>query len=167
MDRLQDETAMSPSGPLYLEDLSAGQTFRTASASMTLERIKAFAEEFDPQPFHIDEAVAASAFFGGLVASGWHTAALAMRLLVTSDFKIAGGLIGAGVEEIRWPRPVRPGDILHVEGEVLEVRPSQKHPDRGIVRLRTIALNQNGETVMEQTARLIVPCAPERNNHQD
>jgi acyl dehydratase len=145
---------------MFLEDLSVGQTYRTASAAIAREQINAFAAEFDPQPFHLDEAVARSSFFGGLVASGWHTAALSMRLIVTSEFQITGGLIGAGVEEIRWPNPVRPGDVLHVEGEVLEVRPSQKHPDRGIVRVRNRTLNQRGDTVMEHTARLIVPRAP-------
>jgi acyl dehydratase len=154
------EAAMRPIVPMFLEDLSVGQTFRTGSAAIAPERIKAFAAEFDPQPFHLDEAAAGASIFGGLVASGWHTAALSMWLIVTSEFKIAGGLIGAGVEEIRWPCPVRPGDVLHVEGEVLEVRPSRKHPDRGVVRVRNKTVNQDGDTVMEHTARLIVPCAP-------
>ncbi len=147
---------------LYLEDLAVGQTFRTGTVSVEPERIKAFAAEFDPQPFHLDEEAAGTSFFGGLVASGWHTASLSMRLMVTSGFKIAGGLIGAGVDEIRWPRPVRPGDVLHVEGEVLEVRPSRKSPERGIVRLRSKTINQHGDTVMEQTANLVVLRNPAR-----
>ena len=100
---------MKPSGPLYLEDLVVGQTFRTGSVTIDEARLKAFAAEFDPQPFHLDAAAAGSSLFGGLVASGWHTAALTMRLMVEGDFKVAGGLIGVGVDQIRWPKPVFPG----------------------------------------------------------
>jgi acyl dehydratase len=151
---------MKPVAPMYFEDLSVGQTFRSESAAMDLERIKAFAAEFDPQPFHLDEEAAAESVFGGLVASGWHTAALAMRLLVESDFKIAGGLVGAGVEHVKWPRAVRPGDRLHVESEVLEVRPSQSKPDRGIVKVRNTTMNQHGQPVMIQVANIVVPRRP-------
>jgi acyl dehydratase len=151
---------MARAGPLYLEDLAPGQTFRSGSVTVDAARIKAFAAEFDPQPFHLDEQAAAGSLFGGLVASGWHTAALTMRLLVEGDLKLAGGLIGAGVEEIRWPRAVRPGDTLHVESEVLEVRPSESKPDRGIVRLRSTTMNQDGQPVMVQVANLIVPRRP-------
>ncbi len=154
---------MTQIAPMYFEDLAVGQTFRSKSVSIDLERIKAFAAEFDPQPFHLDERVAVNTVFGGLVASGWHTAALAMRLMVDSDFKIAGGLVGAGVEHIQWPRPVRPGDVLHVESEVLEVRPSRSKPDRGIVRVRNTTLNQDGQPVMIQVANLIVPTRPARS----
>jgi acyl dehydratase len=153
---------MSPDSPLFLEDLSVGQTFRTGTIPVDPDRVQAFAAEFDPQPFHLDEAAAGSSAFGRLVASGWHTAALTMRLMVTSDFRIAGGMIGVGVEQVRWPRPVYPGDVLRVEGEVLEVRPSRSNPDRGIVRFRSKTLNQDGELVMEQTATLIVPRDPAR-----
>ena len=146
--------------PMHFEDLAVGQTFRSASATMDLERIKAFAAEFDPQPFHLDEEAAAGSVFGGLVASGWHTAALAMRLVVESDFRIAGGLVGAGVEHVQWPRAVRPGDVLHVESEVLEVRPSKTKPDRGIVKVRNTTMNQDGQPVMIQVANLIVPRRP-------
>jgi acyl dehydratase len=150
---------MTPISPLFLEDLSLGQKFRTGTVTVDSERVKAFAAEFDPQPFHLDEAAASASLFGGLVASGWHTAALTMRLMVESDMKIAGGLVGAGVEQIRWPRPVRPGDRLHVDVEVVEVRPSRSNPDRGIVRLKSQTLNQNEEVVMEQVASVIVPRA--------
>ncbi|HWG85230.1 MAG TPA: MaoC family dehydratase [Deinococcales bacterium] len=142
---------------LYLEDLEAGQTYRSGSLTLTPESIKAFARDFDPQPFHTDEAAAAGSFFGGLAASGWHTAALTMRLLVTGEFRIAGGLIGAGVEDLRWPRPVRPGESLSIESEVLAVRSLRSRPTHGLVKLRTVTRNAAGETVQEFTASLVVP----------
>jgi acyl dehydratase len=148
---------MTPSEPLFFEDLAVGQTFHSDSVTVELADIQAFARQFDPQPFHLDPEAAAGSFFGGLVASGWHTAALTMRLIVMSELKISGGSIGMGVDQIRWPRPVRPGDTLRVESEVIELRPSRSNPERGIVKIRSKALNQNGETVMEQTANLIVP----------
>jgi acyl dehydratase len=151
---------MKSIAPIYLEDLTAGQTFRSGTVAVDLDRMKAFAAEFDPQPFHLEEAAAAGSIFGGLVASGWYTAALAMRLLVESDFKVAGGLVGAGTEEIRWPRPVRAGDVLRVDSEVLDVRPSKSKPDRGIVRIRNTTLNQHGEAVMIQVANVVVPRRP-------
>ena len=151
---------MSPIAPMYLEDLVVGQTFHSGSVTVELERIKAFAADFDPQPFHLDEAAAGHTLFGRLVASGWQTAALSMRLMVDSDFKVAGGLIGMGVEAIRWPRPVYPGDVLRVESEVLEVRPSQSKPDQGIVRIQNTTLNQDNQPVMIQTASLLVPRRP-------
>ena len=116
---------MTPIAPLFFDDLSVGQRFQTGTVLVDLERVKAFAAEFDPQPFHLDEAAASSSIFGGLVASGWHTAALTMRLMVESDMRIAGGLVGVGVEQVRWPHPVRPGDRIRVEIEVVEVRPSR------------------------------------------
>jgi acyl dehydratase len=110
---------------LYLEDLAPGQQYRgPRSVKVDAAQIKAFANQFDPQPFHIDEKAASGTFFKGLAASGWHTAALTMRLLVESDLSLAGGIIGAGSEDMRWPRPLRPGDELHVVSEILEVRPS-------------------------------------------
>jgi acyl dehydratase len=148
---------MTQSEPLFFEDLAVGQTFHSDSVTVELADIQAFARQFDPQPFHLDPEAAAGSFFGGLVASGWHTAALTMRLIVMSELKISGGSIGMGVDQIRWPRPVRPGDTLRVESEVIELRPSRSNPERGIVKIRSKALNQNGETVMEQTANLIVP----------
>ena len=146
--------------PLYLDDLAVGQTFWSRTVTVEPERLKAFAAEFDPQPFHLDEEAARASLFGGLVASGWHTAALTMRLLVESDLKIVGGLIGVGVDELKWPRPVRPGDTLRVESEVLDVRPSKSQPDRGIVKVRNTTRNQEGQPVLVQVANLIVPRRP-------
>jgi acyl dehydratase len=148
--------------PMFFEDLFVGQSFRTGTKKVEKDRLKAFAAEFDPQPFHLDDAAAAGSFFGGLVASGWHTAAITMRLMVESDFRIVGGLIGLGVEQIRWPNPVHAGDVLHVECEVLEIRPSRSNPDRGIVRFKSRTLNQDGTVVMEQVAILIAPRDPRR-----
>jgi acyl dehydratase len=112
----------------YLEDFSAGQSFKSGRLRIDADSIRRFAAEFDPQPFHLDEAAAKTSIFQGLAASGWHTAAITMRLLVESDFKPAGGIIGAGFDELRWPRPVRPGDELRVESEVLETRVSKSRP---------------------------------------
>jgi len=148
------------SAPLYLEDIAVGQTFVTATVEVETEKVKAFAAEFDPQPFHLDEVAAQASMFGGLVASGWHTTCLTMRLLVDGEFKIAGGLIGLGVEEVRWPRPVRPGDVLRVASEVLDVRPSKSQPDRGIVKMRNTTLNQADEPVMVQLVNILVPRRP-------
>lgn len=114
----------------FFEDLTVGLTFRSATATVTAEGIKSFAAEFDPQAFHLDETAAETSLFAGLAASGWHTAAIAMRLFVESDLRPAGGTIGAGVEDLRWPKPVRPGDVLHIEGEVIDVRASRSRPDR-------------------------------------
>lgn len=144
----------------YLEDFAVGQTFGSGRLKIDKERIKAFAAEFDPQPFHIDEETARNTVFRGLAASGWHTAALTMRLLVESEFKPAGGIIGAGFDELRWPRPVRPGDELHVESEILEVRPSKSRPEQGVIRVKTTTLNQNGEPVQVYIGNLIVPRRP-------
>ena len=151
---------MGRARPLYLEDFAVGQTFRSGTAAVEPGKVRAFAAAFDPQPFHLDEQAAAGSIYGGLIASGWHTAALTMRLLVEGELAVAGGLVGAGVESLRWPRPVRPGDTLRVESEVLEVRPSQSRPDRGVVRLRSTTFNQGGQPVMEQVATLIVPRRP-------
>jgi acyl dehydratase len=131
----------------YLEDFAVGQTFGSGRLRIDKERARAFAAEFDPQPFHLDEAAARQSVFGGLAASGWHTASVTMRLLVESDLKPAGGIVGAGFDELRWPRPVRPGDELRIESEVLEVRPSKSRPERGLIKVRTITLNQDGEAV--------------------
>jgi len=141
----------------YLEDFRVGQTFSSGTLRVDAERIKRFAAEFDPQPFHLDEHTARETMFRGLAASGWHTAALTMRLLVESGLNPAGGVIGAGVEELRWPRPVRPGDELRIESEVIEVRPSQSRPEQGWIKLRTTTLNQNGEPVQSFVANLLVP----------
>ncbi len=144
---------------LYLEELRVGQRFFSASERLTLEQITRFAAEYDPQPFHLDEAEARSSLLEELVASGWHTASVSMRLLVGGGLPIAGGIIGTG-GELLWLKPVRPGDTLHVETEVLEVVPSRSKPDRGMVRVRVLTINQSGETVQSFTPRLVVPRRP-------
>lgn len=141
----------------FLEDFAAGQKFGSGRVRVEAERVKRFAAEFDPQPFHLDEDAARTTLFGGLAASGWHTAAMTMRLLVESDLKPAGGIVGAGFDEFRWPRPVRPGDELHLEIEVLEVRPSRSRPEQGVVKIRTTTLNQKGEPVQVSVGNLVVP----------
>ena len=146
---------MSASRSLYLEDLAVGQRFTSASLAIDAAAIKAFAAEYDPQPFHLDEAAATTSLFGGLAASGWHTAALTMRLLVRSGLPIAGGIIGGG-GEIGWPRPTRPGDVLTVETEILEITPSKSRPDRGMIVMRSRTLNQKGEPVQVMTMKVIV-----------
>ena len=142
---------------LYLEDFAVGQIFRSGRQRMGREQIKSFAASFDPQPFHLDEAAARGSMFGELVASGWHTAAVTMRLLVESDLRPAGGLIGVGLDEVRWPKPVRPGDELRVESEVVEVRRSRSRPEQGIVKMRTTTLNQDSEPVQVFVASMVVP----------
>jgi acyl dehydratase len=141
----------------YLEDFTVGQIFGSGRLRVDTEQIKAFAAEFDPQPFHLDENAARNTIFRGLAASGWHTAALTMRLLVESEIDPAGGIVGAGFDEFRWPRPVRPGDELHIESEVLEARPSRSRPNQGLIKVRTTTLNQMDEAVQVQIANLIVP----------
>ena len=145
----------------YFEDFAPGQKYRGASRlRVEAGRVKSFAAEFDPQPFHLDEAAARGTIFKGLAASGWHTAAMTMRLLVESDLKPAGGIVGAGFDEFRWPRPVRPGDELWVESEILEVRPSKSRPEQGLVKVRTTTYNQNGEPVQVNVGNLVVPRRP-------
>lgn len=146
-------------GGLYLEDVKAGQTFTSETYVMDSPRLKAFAAEFDPQPFHIDETAAKESVFQGLAASGWHTAAVAMRLLTTSGLRFANGILGLGAE-VSWPRPTRPGDALHLDTEIVEITPSRSKPDRGIVTIRSMMLNQNGETVYVLKAKLLVPKRP-------
>ena len=141
----------------YLEDFAPGQTYKSGTLRVTPEDIKRFAGEFDPQPFHLDDDAAAKSFFGGLAASGWHTAALTMKLLVAGSLKPAGGIIGVGFEEFRWPRPVRPGDELHVESEILEVRPSKSRPRQGLIKVKTTTYNQDGEAVQVFVGSLVVP----------
>ena len=140
---------------LYLDDLSVGQRFSSGSYAVTAQEIAAFAREFDPQPFHLGEKTAKGTFFGGLAASGWHTAALTMRLNVDGGLPIAGGIIGAG-GEITWPAPLRPGDIVHVESEITEIVPSRSRPGRAIVSALSRTLNQRGETVQILKAKLVV-----------
>ncbi len=148
--------AQHANGRLYLDDLRIGQRFVSRSHAIDEAQIKAFAGEFDPQPFHLDDATARETLFAGLAASGWHTAAITMRLLVDGGAPIAGGIIGAG-GEVAWPRPTRPGDVLTVRSEVLEITPSRSRPDRGMVTVRSETVNQRGEVVQRLTARLVVP----------
>ena len=139
---------------LYLDDLSVGQQFVTGSHTLDEAQIKAFATEFDPQPFHLDAEAAKGTLFKGLIASGWHTAAITMRLLVESSIPLAGGLIGLGVS-LRWPRPARPGDVLTVHGEITEI--TQSKPDRGTIAIKAETRNQRGDVVQSFTATLLVP----------
>ncbi|WP_374305801.1 MaoC family dehydratase [Methylocella sp.] len=151
---------MSEPGKLhYLEDLRPGMTFSSVERSVDADEIKAFAKLYDPQPFHLDEEAAKASLFGGLAASGWHTAAITMKLLSQGGAPIAGGIIGAG-GEIRWPRPVRPGDVLRVESEVVEVAPSRSRPERGLATLVSRTYNQNGELVQEMTMKVVAPRRP-------
>jgi acyl dehydratase len=141
---------------VFLEDLRVGQRFVSGTHRIDEAQIRTFAEQFDPQPFHLDAESAKETFFGGLVASGWHTAAITMRLLVGGGLPIAGGIVGAGAE-IAWPRPVRPGAVLHVESEILELRPSRSRPNRGVVTVRSETRDEFGEVVQVLVAKLIVP----------
>jgi len=146
---------------LFFEDFIVGQVF-SAPRSIRVEKdeIIAFAKKYDPQFFHLDEEAARSSIFGGLVASGWLTAALTMRLLTEREAKPAGGSIGLGFDELRWPVPVRPGDELRVESEILEVRPSGSRTDRGVVKMRTRTFNQRGQVVQELVNIALVPRRP-------
>ena len=125
---------------LYLDDLQIGQRFTSETHVVDEEQIKAFARQFDPQPFHLDNEAAQDTLFSGLAASGWHTAAITMRLLVESGLPLAGGIVGAG-GELDWPNPTRPGDSLQVESEVLDIRPSRSRPVRGVAVVRSLTRN--------------------------
>jgi acyl dehydratase len=145
---------------IWLEEFAPGQKYFSGKLRVDAAAIKAFAAQFDPQPFHLDEDAARGSFFGGLAASGWHTAALSMRLLVESGFRPAGGIIGSRADELKWMRPVRPGDELRVEAEVLEVRASSSRPGQGFVKCRTTTLNQNDEPVQVLVMNLLVQARP-------
>jgi acyl dehydratase len=140
---------------LYLEDFTVGRRFTSAARTISADEIKSFARQFDPQPFHTDEAAAQDSFFQGLAASGWHTAAITMSLLVQSGMPIEGGLIGAG-GEVEWPRAVRPGDTLTVESEVLDLKPSRSRPERGMITVKSVTTNQKAEVVQVLTSRMLV-----------
>jgi acyl dehydratase len=144
----------------YLEDFAAGQVFTSGRLQMEREEILAFAAKFDPQLYHVDEEAARNSVFKGLVASGWHTAAVTMQLLVDSEFQPANGILGQGLEELSWPRPVRPGDELRVQTDVLEVRASKLRDDRGVIRIRCTTFNQKDQPVQIFTASLLVMCRP-------
>jgi len=139
----------------YFEDLKAGDRFKSGTYKVTEEQIVSFAREFDPQPFHLDPAVARQTMFKGLIASGWHTAAITMRLFVQT-LNFAEGAIGLGVDELRWPNAVRPGDVLQVETEIVDLRESRSKPSRGIVRIRNVTTNQRGEVVQTMFASALV-----------
>ncbi len=141
---------------LYLDDLHVGRRFTSGTHTLDERQITAFARAFDPQPFHTDPEAANETLFRGLVASGWHTAAITMRLQVDGGLPIAGGIVGLG-GELAWPKATRPGDVLHVESEVVDVVPSRSRPDRGIVTVRSETRNQRGEVVQTTTVKLLVP----------
>jgi acyl dehydratase len=147
---------MSATEPLYFDDLHVGDRFGSGTHEVTADDILRFAGEYDPQPFHLDYAAARGTMFGGLAAIGWHTAAITMRLLVSGGPRLANGIIGAG-GEIEWKTPTRPGDVLRVDSEVLELIPSKSRPDRGMLVLRSRTLNQRDEAVQTLVAKLMVP----------
>lgn len=143
----------------YLEDFAVGQVYRSGTTQVHADDITRFAAEYDPQPFHLDDDAARATMFNGLAASGWHTAALTMKLIVASDFRPAGGIVGVGFEG-QWPAPVRPGDVLRVDAEIVEVRPSKSNPARGVVAVRATTSNQDGAAVQLSTFHVIVPRRP-------
>jgi acyl dehydratase len=147
-------TELSGADGLYLDDLHIGQRFTSRTHVVDEEQIKAFARQFDPQPFHLDNEAAMDSLFSGLVGSGWHTAAITMRLLFDGGLPFAGGIVGTG-GELNWPNPTRPGDSLQVESEILDIRPSRARPDRGVVTVRSVTRNQRKEVVQCLTAKLI------------
>ncbi|MCW2246714.1 acyl dehydratase [Azospirillum fermentarium] len=148
----------------YFDDLSPGDRFSGGPVTVSEADITTFAQAYDPQPFHLDHTAADSSIFGGLAASGWHTAALSMRMVVDSDARLAAGYVGLGVEDMSWPRPVRPGDTLRIEQQVVDTRLSGKRPGSGIVKVRVETFNQNNELVMRWHANLLVPRAPARSS---
>lgn len=148
---------MSDASALFYEDLAVGRVFRTASVDVTAEEITSFAARYDPQPFHLDPEAARQTVFGGLVASGWMTAGLTMRLMVDGEFKFGRGVVGLGVETLQWPRPVRPGDRLTAAVEIAALRASESKPQFGVAKIRTTTTNQRGETVQVMVSNVLVP----------
>jgi acyl dehydratase len=147
----------------FYEDLKVGDTFRTAEAVVTEADILRYGREFDPQPFHTDPVAAKASFFGGLVASGWHTAGVSMRLMVQSELRLEEGVIGQGVEHVLWPRPVFPGDTLRVDCTVEELHEKRGRADYGTVKLRCVTRNQDGKVVQDMAANLLVKRRPAPN----
>lgn len=158
-DTHASSTSTAGQPPIYLDDLAVGDQFKSGEHAMDEAQITTFAAQFDPQPFHLDDTAARASLFGGLAASGWHTAAITMRLQVTSGLPIAGGIIGAG-GELSWPRPTRPTDVLHVVSEVVQIAPSKSKPDRGMVTVRSETRNQHGDVLQLTTVRIVVPRRP-------
>lgn len=146
---------------LYLEDLHVGQQFISDTYRMDQEQVKSFATEFDPQPFHLDRAAAQASIFGGLAASGWHTAAVTMRLLVNGGLPLGNGIIGLG-GELTWPNPTRPGDTLHVDSEIVEITPSRSKPNQAVVKVRSTTLNHQGVPVYIFTGKVLVFKRPQQ-----
>jgi acyl dehydratase len=145
---------------LYYEDFNIGRKFQSVHcAPISAQEIKEFGEKYDPQPFHLDIEAGANSFFNGLAASGWLTAAIIMRLRVDT-IRVAGGMIGAGVDEMRWLTPVRPGDSLRTESEVVSLRASRRRPQYGVVKIASIAYNQRDEVVMRSTINFLAPMRP-------
>jgi acyl dehydratase len=147
----------NPTPPLYFEDLTVGRVFRSGELEVTADAIKEFATKFDPQKFHLSETEAVDTVFGELVASGWHTTAMSMRLLVDGEMRLAGGIVGASMDELRWPRPTRPGDRLSLESEIIETRTLKSRPSHGIARVKMTTTNQEHAPVLTYIASLIVP----------
>jgi acyl dehydratase len=157
-DMEREDAAVAPEDPrpmLYLEDLQVGQRFSSGTHLMDADQIRAFAAQFDPQPFHLADDAAQASLFRGLAASGWHTAAVTMRLQVETGPRLAGGVIGASCE-MAWPRPTRPGDVLRVVSEIASIRPSRSRPGRGMLTLRSKTLNQRDEIVQTLVANLVI-----------
>jgi acyl dehydratase len=143
------------------EDFPVGTRLQSGTVEVTKESIIQFAEQFDPQPFHLDHAMAKKTIFGGLAVSGWHTAALSMRLFVDT-MNVGGGIIGMGVDDLTWPNPVRPGDQLRLDIEILGARFSKSRPGSGIIRIRNVTSNQRGEVVQSFTASAMLPTRQSR-----
>lgn len=140
-----------------MEDLTVGQKFTAGPIAVTAKEIIEFAQKYDPQPFHLDAAAAEKTMFGGLIASGWHTASMTMRMIIDSSPNFPGGMVGRTVENLNWLRAVKPGDVLRYEGEILELRPAESAPGRGIMRVRSRTLNQNNKPVLEMDAVIFIP----------
>jgi acyl dehydratase len=150
---------VTKAAPLHFDDFQVGRRFESGTYAVSEEEIKEFARKYDPQPFHLDNDAARATLFQGLAASGWHTIAMTMRMLVDGGLPVAGGIIGAGAE-ISWPRPTRPGDVLRVSSEVMEATLSKSRPDRGMVTMRSETKNQRGEVVQIFIGKIVVPKAP-------
>lgn len=140
----------------YMEDCRAGMVFTAEPVTVTAEDIVSFANRFDPQPFHLDETAARTTIFGGLIASGWHTSSLTMRRMLSCLPPMEGGMIGRRIETLDWPRPLRAGDSLSVRCEILDVR-ATRNPERGLMRMKTQAFNQDGEVVLQMEALIFIP----------